>query len=92
MMIINSKIMVYFCSYIYIYMYKLLHKFIVTFCFNVNSGMAYCGVIGHIARKYYAIIGPSVDRAIRIMDISFDKVISRLSVAGVLNFLNLILL
>lgn len=39
--------------------------------------MAYCGVIGHIARKYYAIIGPPVDKAIRIMNISYDKVIKQ---------------
>ncbi|XP_077273725.1 adenylate cyclase type 10-like [Temnothorax americanus] len=38
------------------------------------TGMAYCGVIGHIVRRYYAIIGPPVDKAIRIMSISYDKV------------------
>lgn len=42
-------------------------------------GIAYCGVIGDIARRYYAIIGPPVDKAIRIMDISYDKVISSLT-------------
>ncbi|XP_011871981.1 PREDICTED: adenylate cyclase type 10-like [Vollenhovia emeryi] len=41
---------------------------------GVSTGMAYCGVIGHIARRYYAIIGPPVDKAIKIMDISCDKV------------------
>jgi len=39
------------------------------------SGIAYCGVVGHIARRYYAIIGPPVDKATRIMKISYDKVI-----------------
>ncbi|XP_071636745.1 adenylate cyclase type 10-like [Temnothorax longispinosus] len=38
------------------------------------TGMAYCGVIGHIVRRYYAIIGPPVDKAIKIMGISYDKV------------------
>lgn len=37
--------------------------------------MAYCGVIGHTARKYYAIIGPPVDKVMKIMIISYAKVI-----------------
>ncbi|KYN20825.1 Adenylate cyclase type 10 [Trachymyrmex cornetzi] len=41
---------------------------------GVSTGIAYCGVIGHIARRYYAIIGPPVDKAIRIMDISYNRV------------------
>lgn len=41
---------------------------------NLILGMAYCGVIGHTARKYYAIIGPPVDKAIKIMIISYAKV------------------
>ncbi|XP_018398206.1 PREDICTED: adenylate cyclase type 10-like [Cyphomyrmex costatus] len=41
---------------------------------GVSTGIAYCGVIGHIARRYYTIIGPPVDKAIKIMDISYNKV------------------
>jgi len=46
---------------------------------NLISGIAYCGVIGHIARRYYAIIGPPIDKAINIMDISYNKVINSLT-------------
>ena len=46
---------------------------------NLISGIAYCGVIGHIARRYYAIIGPPIDKAIKIMDISCNKVINSLT-------------
>jgi len=42
---------------------------------NLILGMAYCGVIGHTARKYYAIIGPPVDKVMKIMIISYAKVI-----------------
>lgn len=38
-------------------------------------GLAYCGVIGNAMRKYYTIIGPSVDRAVKIMSVSYDKVV-----------------
>ncbi|XP_070167143.1 adenylate cyclase type 10 [Polyergus mexicanus] len=41
---------------------------------GVSTGMAYCGVIGHIARKYYAVIGPPLDKVMRIINISYDKV------------------
>ncbi|XP_018349261.1 PREDICTED: adenylate cyclase type 10-like [Trachymyrmex septentrionalis] len=41
---------------------------------GISTGIAYCGVIGHIARRYYAIIGPPIDKAIRIMNISSNKV------------------
>ncbi|XP_011066690.1 PREDICTED: adenylate cyclase type 10-like [Acromyrmex echinatior] len=41
---------------------------------GISTGIAYCGVIGHIARRYYAIIGPPIDKAIKIMDISCNKV------------------
>ncbi|XP_025264205.1 adenylate cyclase type 10-like [Camponotus floridanus] len=41
---------------------------------GVSTGMAYCGVIGHTARKYYAIIGPPVDKVMKIMIISYAKV------------------
>ncbi|CAL1677024.1 unnamed protein product [Lasius platythorax] len=41
---------------------------------GVSTGMAYCGVIGHAARKYYAIIGPPVDKVSGIMITSYDKV------------------
>lgn len=37
--------------------------------------MTYCGVIGHTARKYFAVIGPPIDKVMRIMSISYDKVI-----------------
>lgn len=42
---------------------------------NLISGMAYCGVIGHVARKYFAVIGPPLDKVLKIMSISYDKVI-----------------
>ncbi|XP_070527042.1 adenylate cyclase type 10-like [Cardiocondyla obscurior] len=41
---------------------------------GMSTGIAYCGVIGSTARKYYAVVGPPVNKAIRIMDISYDKV------------------
>ncbi|KAG5340771.1 ADCYA cyclase, partial [Acromyrmex charruanus] len=41
---------------------------------GVSTGIAYCGVIGHIARRYYAIIGPPIDKATNIMNISCNKV------------------
>ncbi|XP_020299631.1 adenylate cyclase type 10-like [Pseudomyrmex gracilis] len=40
---------------------------------GVSTGMAYCGVIGH-ARKTYAIVGPPINKAVHIMDISYNKV------------------
>lgn len=44
---------------------------------NALSGMAYCGVIGH-ARKTYAIVGPPINKAVHIMDISYNKVIKQM--------------
>ncbi|KAI4498133.1 hypothetical protein M0802_006619 [Mischocyttarus mexicanus] len=41
---------------------------------GVSTGMAYCGVVGHISRKDYMIIGIPVINARRIMEISYDKV------------------
>ncbi|XP_032682626.1 uncharacterized protein LOC116849520 [Odontomachus brunneus] len=41
---------------------------------GVSTGLAYCGVIGNVMRKHYAVIGPSVDRAAGIMNVSYDKV------------------
>lgn len=41
---------------------------------QLTLGIAYCGMIGHIARRNYAIIGPPVDKSMKIMDISCDKV------------------
>lgn len=55
---------------------------------NPISGMAYCGAVGHAARKYYAIIGPPVDRSIGIMDISYDKVTTSLIILSYLIFID----
>ncbi|KAK2582765.1 hypothetical protein KPH14_005030 [Odynerus spinipes] len=41
---------------------------------GVSTGMVYCGVIGHISRREYVIIGIPVDKAMRMMEISYDKV------------------
>ncbi|XP_014611554.1 PREDICTED: adenylate cyclase type 10-like [Polistes canadensis] len=41
---------------------------------GVSTGMAYCGVVGHISRKDYMIIGIPVNNARSIMEISYDKV------------------
>ncbi|XP_026825395.1 uncharacterized protein LOC113561933 [Ooceraea biroi] len=41
---------------------------------GVSTGMAYCGVIGHSARKHYAVIGLPIVKAEKIMDISYNKI------------------
>lgn len=51
--------------------------------------MAYCGVIGHIARKSYAIIGPPVDKVRKIMTISYDKVMLAELTINIIRYLNL---
>lgn len=36
--------------------------------------MVYCGVIGHVERMDYTILGPPIEKATAIMSISGDKV------------------
>ncbi|XP_078052180.1 adenylate cyclase type 10 [Augochlora pura] len=42
---------------------------------SVTTGMTYCGVVGHILRREYTVIGISVNKAARLMVAYKDKVI-----------------
>lgn len=41
---------------------------------GVTTGMTYCGVVGHILRREYTVIGISVNKAARLMVAYRDKV------------------
>lgn len=41
----------------------------------VTSGMTYCGVVGHVLRREYTVIGMSVNKAARLMVAYNNKVI-----------------
>nr|XP_031835890.1 adenylate cyclase type 10-like [Nomia melanderi] len=47
-----------------------------TVSIGVSTGMAFCGVIGHPARREYMVFGVPVDKATSLMSISFGKVMS----------------
>lgn len=40
----------------------------------VTTGMTYCGVVGHILRREYTVIGMSVNKAARLMVAYTNKV------------------
>ncbi|XP_076380390.1 adenylate cyclase type 10 [Megalopta genalis] len=42
---------------------------------SVTTGMTYCGVVGHILRREYTVIGISVNKAARLMVAYKDKVV-----------------
>ncbi|XP_076659700.1 adenylate cyclase type 10 [Halictus rubicundus] len=42
---------------------------------SVTTGMTYCGVVGHILRREYTVIGMSVNKAARLMVAYRDKVV-----------------
>nr|XP_012152584.1 PREDICTED: LOW QUALITY PROTEIN: adenylate cyclase type 10-like [Megachile rotundata] len=42
---------------------------------GVTTGMTYCGVVGHILRREYTVIGMSVNKAARLMVAYRDKVV-----------------
>lgn len=42
---------------------------------GVTTGMTYCGVVGHILRREYTVIGMSVNKAARLMVAYNNKVI-----------------
>ncbi|XP_076283495.1 adenylate cyclase type 10 [Lasioglossum baleicum] len=42
---------------------------------SVTTGMTYCGVVGHILRREYTVIGMSVNKAARLMVAYKDKVV-----------------
>lgn len=41
----------------------------------VTTGMTYCGVVGHVLRREYTVIGMSVNKAARLMVAYNNKVI-----------------
>ncbi|XP_076398119.1 adenylate cyclase type 10 [Megachile rotundata] len=41
---------------------------------GVSTGMAFCGVVGHIVRRQYMIFGTPIDKAISLMKISYNKI------------------
>ena len=41
---------------------------------GVTTGITYCGVVGHILRREYTVIGLSVNKAARLMCAYTDKV------------------
>lgn len=41
---------------------------------GVTTGVTYCGVVGHILRREYTVIGISVNKAARLMVAYRDKV------------------
>lgn len=42
----------------------------------VTTGMTYCGVVGHILRREYTVIGMSVNKAARLM-IAYNNKVSK---------------
>ncbi|XP_017767320.1 PREDICTED: adenylate cyclase type 10-like [Eufriesea mexicana] len=45
-----------------------------TVLIGVATGLAFCGVVGHLVRRQYMIFGTPIDKAISLMMISFDKI------------------
>ncbi|CAL7942987.1 unnamed protein product [Xylocopa violacea] len=41
---------------------------------GVSTGIAFCGIIGHIVRMQYMVFGVPVNKAISLMTISYDKI------------------
>ncbi|XP_026671233.1 adenylate cyclase type 10-like [Ceratina calcarata] len=41
---------------------------------GISTGTAFCGVVGHIVRRQYMILGAPVNKAISLMIMSFDKI------------------
>lgn len=41
---------------------------------GVTTGITYCGVVGHVLRREYTVIGMPVNRAARLMCTYTDKV------------------
>uniref|UniRef100_A0A2A4J100 Guanylate cyclase domain-containing protein n=1 Tax=Heliothis virescens TaxID=7102 RepID=A0A2A4J100_HELVI len=53
---------------------KMVDHKIITVSIGVTSGTTYCGVVGHILRREYTVIGPAVNKAARLMMTYQDKV------------------
>ncbi|KZC13508.1 Adenylate cyclase type 10, partial [Dufourea novaeangliae] len=49
-------------------------KYVKSVTVSVTTGMTYCGVVGHILRREYTVIGMSVNKAARLMVAYRDKV------------------
>ncbi|XP_022816749.1 adenylate cyclase type 10-like [Spodoptera litura] len=47
---------------------------IINVSIGITSGTTYCGVVGHILRREYTVIGPAVNKAARLMMCYQDKV------------------
>ncbi|XP_015436066.1 PREDICTED: adenylate cyclase type 10-like [Dufourea novaeangliae] len=50
-------------------------KYVKSVTVSVTTGMTYCGVVGHILRREYTVIGMSVNKAARLMVAYRDKVV-----------------
>nr|XP_049701323.1 adenylate cyclase type 10 [Helicoverpa armigera] len=53
---------------------KMVDEKIISTSIGVTSGTTYCGVVGHILRREYTVIGPAVNKAARLMMAYQDKV------------------
>lgn len=42
--------------------------------FFIYTGLAFCGIIGHIVRRQFMVFGQCVDMAVSLMMISYDRV------------------
>ncbi|KPJ12489.1 Adenylate cyclase type 10 [Papilio machaon] len=47
---------------------------IISVSIGVTSGSTYCGVLGHVLRREYTVIGSAVNKAARLMTTYLDKV------------------
>ncbi|KPJ03277.1 Adenylate cyclase type 10 [Papilio xuthus] len=47
---------------------------IISVSIGVTSGSTYCGVVGHVLRREYTVIGSAVNKAARLMTTYLDKV------------------
>lgn len=48
---------------------------VISVTIGVTTGMTYCGVVGHVLRREYTVIGMSVNKAARLMVAYKNKVV-----------------
>ncbi|CAB3231781.1 unnamed protein product [Arctia plantaginis] len=53
---------------------NLVDENILSVSIGVTSGITYCGVVGHVLRREYTVIGPAVNKAARLMIAYYDMV------------------
>ncbi|XP_026743294.1 adenylate cyclase type 10-like [Trichoplusia ni] len=53
---------------------NLANENIISISVGITSGTTYCGVVGHVLRREYTVIGPAVNKAARLMTTYVEKV------------------